>query len=300
MNNEIIKTGSGADEVVQYDPERGLKSIAVAEAAENYYARAKDGTKLFEAIEAKLGAERDFIVWFDKIFHGGIVKPGGNRQVADLPLEGIPDKTTRKRWRKRLKDPTKFGAELAKAHDRCLKITEFQESYTKSLHSGENEWYTPAEYLAAACDVLGKIDLDPASSEDAQKRVGAGRYFTKEDNGLEQDWFGSVWLNPPYSQPHIAEFVSKLVSEWRRGHFDAGIMLTHNYTDTAWFHEAAGACDAICFTRGRIKFYDRNGVVAAPTQRQAFFYFGDDVAEFAARYCSIGFIVEPLTTGIDP
>src|ERR1700694_4895243 len=34
-----------------YDPGKGLKTIAVAESAENYFRRAKDTTKLLEAVE---------------------------------------------------------------------------------------------------------------------------------------------------------------------------------------------------------------------------------------------------------
>jgi hypothetical protein len=102
-----------------------------------------------------------------------------------------------------------------------------------------------------------------------------------------------VWLNPPYAQPLIAEFVSKMIVERAVRRVTAAIMLTHNYTDTAWFHEAASCADAICFTRGRIKFYDDEGNIAAPTQGQAFFYFGEEVASFADRFTSIGFVVEP-------
>lgn len=85
-----------------------------------------------------------------------------------------------------------------------------------------------------------------------------------------------------------------MVDERRSGRMSAGILLTHNYTDTAWFQEAARAADAICFTRGRVKFIGADGSVAAPTQGQAFFYFGDGVAAFAARFAEFGFVVRRL------
>jgi hypothetical protein len=49
-------------------------------------------------------------------------------------------------------------------------------------------------------------------------------------------WYGRVWLNPPYSQPHIFNFVRKLVSEL--DNIKSAILLTHNHTDTEWFHLA--------------------------------------------------------------
>ena len=151
--------------------------------------------------------------------------------------------------------------------------------------TGENEWFTPPEYIKLARAVLGAIDLDPATSDEAQRIVQAAQYFTKADDGLKHEWRGHVWLNPPYAQPFIAEFASKMVAELRAGRVDAAIMLTHNYTDTAWFHELAGDASAICFTRGCVKFYSGDDI-AAPTQGQAFTYFGDEVEKFKRVLCT--------------
>jgi phage N-6-adenine-methyltransferase len=159
--------------------------------------------------------------------------------------------------------------------------------------TGENEWYTPAAYIAAVRRVLGGIDLDPTSSAQANGAIGAVRFFSLEDDGLAQEWGGRVWMNPPYSQPAIAMFIDKLVDEFEAGRVEQAIALTHNYTDTAWFHRAAGAAQAICFTRGRIAFEAPDGRKAAPTQGQAFFYFGDDVPLFIEVFEEIGFVVVP-------
>jgi len=160
--------------------------------------------------------------------------------------------------------------------------------------TGENEWYTPTEYIEAARAVLGSIDVDPASSELAQRTVNAKSHFTIDDDGLSKEWTGNVWLNPPYAQPHIANFADKMVAEVESGRTTSAIMLTHNYTDTGWFQKLARTASAICFTRGRIKFVSPRGEVAAPTQGQAFFYFGEGVDAFATKFSEVGFVVRVL------
>jgi phage N-6-adenine-methyltransferase len=156
--------------------------------------------------------------------------------------------------------------------------------------TGENEWYTPKEYVEAARKALGVIELDPASSEIAQQIVKAKHFYTKERDGLSRKWEGRVWLNPPYSQPAVQQFIEKLVAEVKARAVTEAVLLTHNYTDTEWFHIAARACSLICFTRGRIKFVGADGSIAAPTQGQAFFYFGKRVQSFTRAFESFGFI----------
>ena len=58
--------------------------------------------------------------------------------------------------------------------------------------SGDNEYYTPARYIDAAREVMGSIDLDPATCEMAQQTVGAATYFTAEANGLDKEWRGRL------------------------------------------------------------------------------------------------------------
>lgn len=211
------------------------------------------------------------------------------RKLAAVPEEEF--ETHVRDWRERIDlENERVTVNLLASGDKHVRGT---------LGTGDNEWYTPIGYVEAAREVLGEIDLDPASNDKAQETIGARRYFTAATDGLSREWSGRVWLNPPYAQPHIANFVSKMVAEYRDGRVSEGIMLTHNYTDTSWFHEAAGVADAICFTRGRIKFYDSAGVEAAPTQGQAFFYFGPHAEAFAGRFASIGFIVNPMTGEVD-
>jgi hypothetical protein len=66
----------------------------------------------------------------------------------------------------------------------------------------------------------------------------------------------TLWLNPPYSYPHIEEWMGKIVTEVTAGRVREAIMVTNNATDTDWFKQGFSICDALCFTHGRIKFVD--------------------------------------------
>jgi len=162
----------------------------------------------------------------------------------------------------------------------------------RTSFTGNNEWYTPIQYIELARQVLREIDLDPATNDIAQNKIKAVKYFNEEINGLAHEWHGNIWLNPPYAQPAISDFINKIVDEVHAGRVKSAIMLTHNYTDTAWFQKAALSATAICFTKGRIKFEGPNGEIAAPTQGQAFFYFGHDMRTFCDVFRDVGFIVE--------
>lgn len=160
------------------------------------------------------------------------------------------------------------------------------------LHTGDYESYTPTNYIEAAREVMGSIDTDPASNEMAQYIVKAKTYYTLEDDGLTKEWEGNIFLNPPYSQPEIKEFIDKLLSELTPG--KQAILLTNNNTDTNWFYDAAKRANAVCFTKGRINFYKANGDITSPTNGQAFFYFGNNEEKFIKIFNKFGLVMKVI------
>ena len=163
----------------------------------------------------------------------------------------------------------------------------------RSCQSGNIEWYTPSLYVEAARQVMGSIDLDPASCEFANQTVNATAYYSVDTNGLATDWRGNVWLNPPYSAPLIGEFIDKLVTEYYdASNLESAVLLTNNATDTNWWHKAASSAHAICFTKGRIKFYGEDGEKGMPPNGQTFFYFGSNVLGFAKEFEKFGCVVD--------
>lgn len=113
------------------------------------------------------------------------------------------------------------------------------------------EWYTPPEIIRS----LGRFDLDPATSEAAMKiNNSAASFFTKEYDGLKQDWFGRVWVNPPYKNPYLGLFIKKLSQH------NNGIALVYNRCDSAWFQDyVLDKADSILFLRKRISFIRPDG-----------------------------------------
>lgn len=156
--------------------------------------------------------------------------------------------------------------------------------------AGSDEWYTPPDLLELAREVLGRIDLDPASSVIAQATVRAGTYYTKEDNGLVRPWSGRVWLNPPYSAPK--PWVKRLIDQYDRGAVEAALILVNNATDATWFQELI-ARYPVLFPNKRIAF-DRAGLglVKGTRQGQALFYLGPDLDRFIAVFAQKGRIVK--------
>lgn len=158
-----------------------------------------------------------------------------------------------------------------------------------SNNSGDNEWFTPKEYIDAVKAVMGSIDLDPASCQIANTVVQAAKYYTILDDGLNKDWIGNVFLNPPYAQPLIDNFSNKLISEITSQNINQAIVLVNNATETKWFQLLASKSSAICFPKSRIKFWSPVKE-SAPLQGQAFLYFGSEIEKFINGFGKYGFI----------
>lgn len=154
--------------------------------------------------------------------------------------------------------------------------------------SGEVEWYTPPEYIDAAREVMGGIDLDPASSDAANDVVCAARYYTEADDGLSQEWKGRVWMNPPYANGVIGRFAEKLAEEYVAGRITEAVVLVNNATETAWYQALGLVATACCMPRGRIRFWYPGRDSFTPLQGQNFLYFGDRAARFREVFHQFG------------
>lgn len=159
--------------------------------------------------------------------------------------------------------------------------------------SDQNDWRTPRKFLNAARAVLGAIDLDPASSPEANETVKAETFYTEEVNGLLRPWRGRLWLNPPYGGQARA-FIERLVREHEVGNVSAAIALVNSHpTETAWFQTLFRY--TICFVRGRIDFGGPSRPVSTTsTHGSAIVYLGDDTQRFYEHFIKFGSVVRSL------
>lgn len=279
--------------IANFDPKAARRADKQADALLKYAAEVKDFTLIETAVDAKLTNQEEFVGWWSGNVRGkGKKANSADRRYFVEEAEQLSEIKHQQvsRWARRLLKRDEYRASLVStAYKKAMGEQALGESRAGAL-TRETEWYTPAEYIEASRRVLGEIDLDPASNEFAQQVVRAAQFFDEPTDGLMQAWNGRVFLNPPYKHPQVEWFVQKLVDSYHMKTVSAAVLLTNNATDTNWWHVAARACRAICFTRGRISFYQRDGQKNSPTHGQTFFYFGDDVEVFAGEFAEFGLV----------
>ncbi len=118
--------------------------------------------------------------------------------------------------------------------------------YEALMSSKEVCWSTP-QWLFDQLDAEFHFTLDVCAVPTNAK---CPNYFTPEVDGLQQEWAGVCWMNPPYGRS-ITDWVKKAYETSLCGH--TVVCLLPARTDTKWFHEycTKGECRWI---KGRLKF----------------------------------------------
>jgi len=122
------------------------------------------------------------------------------------------------------------------------------------LSSKDMTWETPQDFF----DKLDKefdFTLDPCATKETAK---CKKFYTKEDDGLIQDWTReTVFCNPPYGT-EIKHWVKKCYDEMHKKNINDRawrvVMLIPARTDTIYFHEYIYHKAEIRFIKGRLKF----------------------------------------------
>ena len=276
--------------------ERALAEIETVEQAKDLLDKASAMKTYAERLKAGVEIEKPIAIGVLKIkakigemLPAGKVGAGRGNKIPEQPVDFNP--STIAAYRKIAANKSKIDeyAEAAEDVPTQGEFIRFCAGAHVSKNSGENEWYTPQQYIDAARQVMGSIDLDPASSKAANKIVQATKYYTAAQDGLQQDWSGRVWMNPPYAQPAMGQFAEKMAAFVESGAVTAACVLVNNATETKWFQRMASVSSAICFPAGRIKFWHPERE-SAPLQGQAVLYAGKDRKAFCAAFKQFGWI----------
>jgi len=159
---------------------------------------------------------------------------------------------------------------------------------TRANNTNLNDvWQTPDQLL----NMIEPIDLDPCAGLDTE--IGRMNYRNENMNGLLADWFGRVFVNPPFSQK--TDWFEKVLKE--RDNTECIFVVTPDSTDTkSWWHEyIAAEADYIWFSRGRISYvvpekrahlfddYEGGETAGSPTFGTAISIFGEPGDETLSR-----------------
>ena len=129
-----------------------------------------------------------------------------------------------------------------------------------------DDYWTP-EWLFKAMDI--EFDLDVACPPQGPVYVPASHFYTQETDGLASEWFGRVWMNPPFSNanPWVKKFIQH----------KNGIALTV-VGKTAWCDTLWNTADAIVLLPRSMTFVQ--GAIFLPTMLSA---YGKDCAEALSK-----------------
>jgi phage N-6-adenine-methyltransferase len=93
--------------------------------------------------------------------------------------------------------------------------------------SNTDEWYTPQDFY----DEVNKEFMFTTDVCATHENAKCKHYFTKDDDGLMQEWKGVCWMNPPYG---------RVIGHWVKKAHDSKcivVALLPARTDTKWFHD---------------------------------------------------------------
>jgi hypothetical protein len=174
-------------------------------------------------------------------------------------------------------------------------------------HSSESvEWYTPPEIMKPIRKYLGRGFFDPASCEEANEFVRAGKFFTAEQDGLKKVWPAlNTFVNPPGgvrssstkypTRSTAAAWALKLQRHWDKGEIERAIFLGFNIEIMLTAQSLAIQPDILCVVKSRIRFLEPGGYRnTSPTHGNVIMGWGDK-EEFVKNFSKLGNCYIPFT-----
>ena len=175
-----------------------------------------------------------------------------------------------------------------------------KQTMTVLTSSETNEWYTPKEIIYKVTQVIGPIELDPASAPLPQRYIQAARYYTIQDDGLSKPWEAwSLFLNPPYgktgSKSNQDIWMTYLISQLST--VRECIALTKTVPGYVWWDTLFRGRwpGELCITEDRLSFINSDGYIWDKSKAaSSLWYYGANPDKFKKVFTDIGRV---LNTG---
>jgi DNA N-6-adenine-methyltransferase (Dam) len=145
-------------------------------------------------------------------------------------------------------------------------------------------WFTPCNIIEPIRSFYGgTIDLDPASSSEANETIKAKHYFNWNLDGLKWEWYGNVWCNPPYCDGAMKEWLLHGARHyWASDTRINQMIFLVNRSDAKWYYEFLDYHVGGYYQfRNRIKFIDGlTGKKSSPRYNNDLIYWGGNTEGF--------------------
>lgn len=173
---------------------------------------------------------------------------------------------------------------------------------TSPSRATSRELWTPADYVAKVCAVLGGIHLDPFSCAGANATVGARRFFAKGDGPFRRPWDAeTAFIHPPCELRTLNRCANKFLKEWSYCNIKRAIILVDLSSPGYCYDLLRERADAVCVTDQPILFITPSGRIQTSGARQALLYFGDDPVLFSDQFSNVGKVtIDKKPTPIPP
>lgn len=132
------------------------------------------------------------------------------------------------------------GLSITKAYELIKQLVKIEEGEHPRIlvdapKPDPNGWFTPEFIIALVLELFKVIDLDPASIPDTNP-LDAATTITTTANGLasESPWKGRVWINPGLNKVNHGQWTERLLSEYRSGNVDEGLILLPACTNSKY------------------------------------------------------------------
>ena len=131
-------------------------------------------------------------------------------------------------------------------------------AYIDRKADAPTEWATPRDFYERLDNTFGPFNLDPASNCGGHGEGEVANYVCEPyyclgcgQDGLEEPWFGKVYVNPPFDRS-LPLWVAKAEKEAMAGEAKLVAMLLPVRTGRKWWQFMRP--DSIIYLPGRLKF----------------------------------------------